>query len=51
LKAYALGKYPIIDLGEYLKEYYSRTGKLYSIANFENSEPGKKYKYTNVGAA
>jgi len=51
IKAYALGKNPVKDLGEYLKEYFSSTGKLYSMANFENSEPGEKYNYTNIGAA
>jgi len=51
VKAYALGGNPVKKLSEYLNEYYSPTGSLYSIANFDKSEPGKKYNYTNIGAA
>lgn len=50
-KAYEVGKKPTIDLKDFLSAYYTETGKFYAKENFANSEPGKKYSYSNVAAA
>ncbi|MFT3907857.1 MAG: serine hydrolase domain-containing protein [Ferruginibacter sp.] len=50
-KAYAVGKKPTIELKDFLQGYYTEGGAYYDKANFGNSEPGKKYAYSNVAAA
>ncbi len=51
LKAYSEGKEPDMALGEYLKEYFTKEGKYYSEENFINSNGGKRFEYSNIGAA
>ena len=50
-KAYIVSKKPAMELKDFLKAYYTEGGAYYSKANFSNSEPGKKYNYSNIGAA
>ena len=50
-KAYNIGKKPAIELKDFIKGYYIEGGAYYDKANFGNSEPGKKYSYSNVAAA
>jgi CubicO group peptidase (beta-lactamase class C family) len=55
LEYYTLQQTPVlpdspIALGDYLKDYLSRDGKLYSSQdNFTEDAPGTKYKYSNTG--
>jgi CubicO group peptidase (beta-lactamase class C family) len=51
MATYNEGKKPFMELGIFLKEYYSTEGKFYSKENFYNAEPNKVYNYTNIGAA
>lgn len=50
-KAYEVGKKPTIELKDFLSAYYTESGRFYAKENFANSEPGKKYSYSNVAAA
>ena len=50
-KAYSVGKKPAIELKDFLKAYFNEGGIYYSKLNFGNSEPGKKYSYSNVASA
>lgn len=50
-KAYNIGKKPGVELKDFIKGYYTEGGAYYDKANFGNSEPGKKYSYSNVAAA
>jgi CubicO group peptidase (beta-lactamase class C family) len=44
------GKQPE-PLGEFLKNYFTATGKYYSKENFLNNTPGSYRDYSNIGAA
>ena len=50
-EAYQLGNNPIITLAAFLKDYYTKEGKFYSVENFDTSTIGTKYSYSNVAAA
>lgn len=50
-KAYSIGKKPAVELKDFIKGYYTEGGTYYDKANFANSEPGKKYSYSNVASA
>jgi CubicO group peptidase (beta-lactamase class C family) len=51
MATYREGKKPLVELGDFLKEYCTKEGKKYSKENFYNAEPSKVYNYTNIGAA
>jgi CubicO group peptidase (beta-lactamase class C family) len=51
IKAYNLGKKPTIPLSNFLKEYYTPGGTLYSTANFDTAVIGSTYRYSNIAAA
>ena len=48
---YALSLRPTAALGQFLQDYYTPAGKLYSKQNFADSEVGKRYAYSNVASA
>lgn len=50
-KAYSAGKKSAVELKDFLKGYYTEGGAYYDKLNFGNSEPGKKYAYSNVAAS
>jgi CubicO group peptidase (beta-lactamase class C family) len=49
--AYQLGHKPTIELGTFLKDYYTIEGKLYSPQNFDTANIGISYAYSNIAAA
>lgn len=51
IKTYCLGNKPTLELGIFLKEYYTPNGKFYSTLNFANNQAGTNYAYSNIGAA
>jgi CubicO group peptidase (beta-lactamase class C family) len=51
MATYNEGKKPLVELKDFLKNYYTKEGKNYSKENFYNAEPSKVYNYTNIGAA
>jgi len=48
--AYNKGKKPNMELGTFLKEYYSPKGKFYAKANFDKAKK-TTYNYSNIGSA
>ena len=48
---YQLGNKPTIELGAFLKDYYSKSGKYYSTKNFDLSPIGSNYSYSNIAAS
>jgi CubicO group peptidase (beta-lactamase class C family) len=50
-KTYSLGTKPIMELGVFLKEYYSPNGKYYTSNNFSSFAIGTNYAYSNIAAA
>jgi CubicO group peptidase (beta-lactamase class C family) len=50
IQTYALDKKPTMELGSYLKEFYSAEGKFYSKANFDKSKK-VTYNYSNAASA
>ncbi|MDH3658587.1 MAG: beta-lactamase family protein [Alphaproteobacteria bacterium] len=46
---YVQGDSPV-DLGTFLKDYLTPSGKFYSKKNFKKKCPGKAYDYSNIGA-
>jgi CubicO group peptidase (beta-lactamase class C family) len=50
-QAYQLGTKPTVELGVFLKDYYSKGGKFYSTANFNNKNIGTSYAYSNIASA
>jgi CubicO group peptidase (beta-lactamase class C family) len=51
IKAYNLGKKPTISLADYLKEYFTKNGKMYDKDNFSKSKVGSNYDYSNIASA
>jgi CubicO group peptidase (beta-lactamase class C family) len=51
IKAYNEGKKPTISLADYLKEYFTKNGKMYDKDNFNKSKPGSNYDYSNIASA
>jgi CubicO group peptidase (beta-lactamase class C family) len=51
VNTYELGKKSTIQLGDFLKSYYTKEGKLYSALNFDNKAIGSNYAYSNIAAA
>jgi CubicO group peptidase (beta-lactamase class C family) len=51
LTAYELGKKPTVEMGDFLKSYYTPSGKLYTALNFDNKKIGSNYAYSNIAAA
>jgi CubicO group peptidase (beta-lactamase class C family) len=51
VNTYELGKKPSIQLGDFLKSYYTKEGKLYAALNFDNKAIGSNYAYSNIAAA
>jgi CubicO group peptidase (beta-lactamase class C family) len=49
--AYQLGNKPTIELGDFLKNYYTKDGKYYSVNNFSNKAVGTNYSYSNIASA
>ena len=41
----------ILPLKDFLKAYYTEGGSLYSASNFQNTEPGAAYSYSNIAAS
>ncbi len=41
----------ILPLKDFLKAYYTEGGSLYSTSNFQNTEPGVAYSYSNIAAS
>ncbi len=50
-EAYQLGNKPTIELGAFLKDYYTKEGKFYSTKNFDATNIGTNYAYSNIAAA
>jgi CubicO group peptidase (beta-lactamase class C family) len=50
-EAYQLGNKPTIELGTFLKDYYTIEGKFYSHKNFDTTNIGTNYAYSNIAAA
>ncbi len=50
IKAYNEGKKPKIELGEFLKKYYSQNGKFYDTSNFDKAK-NLTYNYSNIASA
>lgn len=50
-EAYQLGKKPTIELGNFLKDYYSVNGKYYSSQNYDSNKVGTNYSYSNIATA
>lgn len=48
---YSVGEKPLLKLGIFLNEYYSKEGKFYSTSNFGTNEPGKEYNYSNIASS
>jgi CubicO group peptidase (beta-lactamase class C family) len=48
---YNLGKKPFMQLGIFLTEYYTPSGKFYKAANFDTAAIGTVYHYSNIAAA
>jgi len=40
-----------IDMGTFLEKILSKNGKWYSKKNFNKYKPGKRFKYSNIGAS
>lgn len=51
VNTYESGKKPSIQLGDFLKSYYTKEGKLYAALNFDNKTIGTNYAYSNIAAA
>jgi CubicO group peptidase (beta-lactamase class C family) len=41
----------VLPLKDFLKAYYTEGGSLYSTSNFQNTEPGAAYNYSNIAAS
>jgi CubicO group peptidase (beta-lactamase class C family) len=50
-QVYQLGKKPTVELGDYLKDYYTVNGKFYSPQNFDTLKIGSNYSYSNTASA
>ncbi len=50
-KVYQLGNKPTIELNDFLKNYYNKGGKYYSLNNFDSSIVGTTYNYSNIASA
>lgn len=50
-KAYTRGKKASMELGEYLRRYLDPDGEWFSKKGFGKEPPGKRYTYSNIGAA
>jgi CubicO group peptidase (beta-lactamase class C family) len=50
-EAYQLGNKPTIELGTFLKDYYTKAGKFYSPKNFDSTKVGTNYAYSNIASA
>lgn len=50
-EAYQLGNKPTVELGAFLKNYYTKEGKFYSPKNFDITNIGTNYAYSNIAAA
>ena len=50
-ETYQLGNKPTIELGKFLKDYYSKEGKFYNSQNFDNKNIGTNYSYSNIATA
>ncbi|MCX6316042.1 MAG: serine hydrolase [Bacteroidetes bacterium] len=48
---YQAEKKPTIELGSFLKDYYTKEGKYYSPDNFDSTKAGSNYSYSNIGSA
>lgn len=51
LQTYNVGIKPKMELGDFLKEYYTPNGRFYKLSNFAKSEVGTNYSYSNIGSA
>lgn len=49
--SYSYGLKPNMELGTYLKEYLTKGGAKYSKKNFDKSQAGTKYEYSNIASA
>jgi len=50
-EAYQLSTRPTIELGIFLKDYYTKEGRFYSQKNFDSTNVGKNYAYSNIASA
>lgn len=50
-ESYQLSNKPTIELGVFLKDYYTKAGKFYSPKNFDSSKLGTNYAYSNIASA
>jgi CubicO group peptidase (beta-lactamase class C family) len=50
-EAYQLGNTSTIELGTFLKEYYTKEGKFFSLKNFDVTNIGTNHAYSNIAAA
>ena len=51
MMTYSIGDSPKMQLKDFLKEYYSESGRMYSIQNFSKKKAGKQYQYSNIASA
>lgn len=51
IKTYNLGIAPSMQLGDFLRMYYSESGKYYSKYNFEDARSGTTYSYSNIASS
>ena len=51
IMTYSIGDSPKMQLKDFLKEYYSESGRMYSIQNFSKKKAGKQYQYSNIASA
>jgi CubicO group peptidase (beta-lactamase class C family) len=50
-KGYQLTRKPTIALGDFLQDYFAKTGQYYSPKNFSDQQPGTSYAYSNCASA
>lgn len=49
--AYGLEKVPKISLADFLKNYFTKDGKMYEKSNFSKLKVGATYQYSNIASA
>ncbi len=50
-KTYTIGNKPQLELGTFLKEYYTAGSRFYSSQNFSRDSIGSSYVYSNIATA
>lgn len=51
IAAYGLEKVPKISLGDFLKNYFTKDGKMHEKSNFSKLKVGTNYQYSNIASA